>query len=94
MAPQAIGIAQNGLAHVAGSRSVWRASGEGRIPNGGDEVDKMEDKLGGSTKRAMRWRSDGPKAACQGLARTQRNETGLKPLITQETAKWLIRRPK
>src|SRR5580704_6932992 len=33
------------------------------------------------------------KAARCGYARTQRNETGAKPLITKETAKRLIQRP-
>jgi hypothetical protein len=53
---------------------------------GGDEVGKMEDKLGGldAAREALALRQA---KACQGFARTQRKETGLKPLITQETAK-------
>ena len=33
------------------------------------------------------------KTARKGFARTRRNETLTKPLITNETAKWLIQRP-
>ena len=52
----------------------------------------MEDKLGGlDAAREAPLRQ--AKAACQGCARAQRNETGLKPLITKETAKRLIQRP-
>src|ERR1700733_8937020 len=54
----------------------------------GDEVDKMEDRLGRLDARGA-----GAQAARNGpenVARTQRNETDLKPLITQKTAKWLI----
>jgi hypothetical protein len=57
----------------------------------GDEVDKMEDRLGRLDARGA-----GAQAARNGpenVARTQRNETDLKPLITQKTAKWLIRLP-
>jgi hypothetical protein len=46
-----------------------------------------------SMRRARRWRSGREKTARRGLARTQRNENGLKPLITKETAKRLIQRP-
>ena len=59
----------------------------------GDEVDKMEDRLGrlDAAREALALRQ--AEAARKGCARTRRNQTGAKPLITQETAKWLISRP-
>jgi hypothetical protein len=38
-------------------------------------------------------RSRRMKAARQGFAGAERNEIGLKPLITKKTTKWLIQRP-
>src|SRR5277367_4438755 len=55
---------------------------------GGDEVDKMEDKLGrlGAARRAgLRQAKSGPLRLRENAA----NETGAKPLITKETAKRL-----
>lgn len=47
MAPQAIEIAQNGLGNDAGLRSVQKEDQAKPVfQRGGDEVDKMEDKLG------------------------------------------------
>jgi hypothetical protein len=93
MAPQIIGIAQNGLGDGAGSQSVQKENEANPVfQRGGDEVSKMEDKLGrlDAAREALAFRRR--KAARWGCARTQRNETGAKPLITKETAKWLIQR--
>ena len=58
----------------------------------GDEVDKMEERLGrlDAAREALALRQT--ESSRKGGARTQRNEIGLKPLITQETAKRLIQR--
>ena len=52
----------------------------------------MEDRLGrldaAREALALRQAENGRKS----FARTRRNETGRKPLITKETAKWLISR--
>jgi hypothetical protein len=53
------------------------------------EVDKMEEQVA-STRRSSRWRSDKPKRPRKHCARTRRNQIGLNPLKTKETAKWLI----
>ena len=59
----------------------------------GDEVDKMEERLGRlDAAREAIWRSDRRKTAAKGFARMQRNQIGLKPLITKESAKWPISR--
>jgi hypothetical protein len=48
MAPQAIGIAQNGLGNGAGSRSAQKENQANPVFQwGGDEVGKREDKLSG-----------------------------------------------
>ena len=46
-----------------------------------------------STRRARLWRSGRRKRPRKAHARIRRNERTAKPLITNETAKWLIRRP-
>ena len=60
----------------------------------GGEVDKMEERLGrldaAREALALRRAEGGPPRRC---ARTQRNEIGLKPLISNETAKWPISQP-
>ena len=57
----------------------------------GGEVERMEDRLGrlGAAREALAR----PKSSRKRGARTRRNETGFKPLITKETAKRLIQRP-
>ena len=57
----------------------------------GDEVDSMEEKLErlDAAREALTLR----KAEREPGATTRRNQTGPKPLITQETAKWPISRP-
>ena len=59
----------------------------------GDEVDKMEERLGRLDAAREALALQAGRGGPQSCARTQRNETGLKPLITKETAKRLIRRP-
>ena len=57
----------------------------------GDEVDKMEDRLGrldaAREALALRQAANGRENAKR---KSRRNEIGRKPLITKETAKWLI----
>jgi len=57
-------------------------------------LERALDLIGGQIDAAREaLRSGGPKRPRKRCARTQRNETGLKPLITQKTAKRLIPRP-
>ena len=60
----------------------------------GDEVDKMEEKLErlDAAREALAL-SARPKGARRRFARTRRNQTRPKPLISNKTAKWLISQP-
>ena len=57
------------------------------------EIDKMEERVArlDAAHEVLSLRQ--AKTAPHGCARTERNETGVKPLISKETAKRLIQRP-
>jgi hypothetical protein len=75
MAPQAIGIAQNGLGNGAGSRSAQKENqANPAFQRGGDEVGEMEDKLGSldAAREALREAESGPLRLPENAAKRNR----------------------
>jgi hypothetical protein len=79
MAPQIIGIAQNGLGDGAGSQSVQKENEANPVfQRGGDEVGKMEDKLGrlDAAREALAFREaeSGPLGLRENAAKRNRRQ--------------------